>query len=210
MKRSLASVALAATLGLTLSACGGTAESAPAAVSSAPSEKTAPTVTPVTTAPTPTPADTAKKSSRGNLIKKLGQRAGFSNESGVDWVSFTINSIEPVTCTEPYASAPVNGHLLAVDMSIVSTPEFASANYPVFAVSPYDFRYIDPATGTTFNGSLATVATYSCLPSAAILPSAGIGPDQKVTGKVILDLPATSGTLVLSQMGGPGGWEYTF
>lgn len=209
MKRSLGLLAVIAALGVSVTACG---PSNPASATAPTTPATAPTVTPVTQAPsTPTPVETAKKSSRGNLIKALGQGAGtFDQATKAQLVNFTVNSIAPVTCTEPYATAPTNGHLIAVDVSIATTPELASAQIPRFSLSPADFKFIDTATGTTFNGSLGTSAVFSCLPSAATIPAGGVGPGEKVTGKVILDLPAASGVLVVTQYGGPMGWEYNF
>jgi hypothetical protein len=45
-----------------------------------------------------------------------------------------------------------------------------------------------------------------------VLPVNGIGPAEKVTGKIVLDVPGTTGTLVFKPMGGAsgGGWEFAF
>ena len=199
-------------ISLSLAACGAPA-SGPAA----------PTVTPVnasTASDAPTASATASvaastpaaptKSSRGNLVKSLGQAAGVADPATKkQWANFVVNAIQPVTCTEPYAPAPTNGHLIALDISIATTPELAQSSYPKFGLNSHDFKFIDKATGTTFNGSLGTAATFGCLPNGATLPVNGVGPDEKVTGKVILDVPGTSGTLVVSQQG-EAAWEYNF
>lgn len=204
MKHSLASLALVATVGLALAGCSSTEASSPAAPTVAPVAESTPT-------PTATAAE-AKKSSRGNLIKTLGQGAGtFDMETKKQLATFVVKSIKPVKCTEPYATAPENGHLFAVDLSIVTTPELADQPFPKFFLTSNDFKFIDPATGTTYNGNLATGASYSCLPSTELIPSGGLGPDEKVTGKIIIDLPATKGILVVQNSGGlAGGWEYSF
>lgn len=193
-------------IALTLAACG--------AQGSGP---TPPTVTPVnasTASETPTATATASavaaasaptsptKSSRGNLVKSLGQAAGIADPATKkQWVSFVVNSIQPVTCTEPYAPAPSNGHLIALDISIATTPELASAAYPKFGLNQNDFKFIDAATSTTFNGSLGTAATFGCLPNGAKLPVNGVGSDDKITGKVTLDVPGATGPPVVSQQG---------
>jgi hypothetical protein len=203
-------------LGISMAACG--------SPTSGPTEgPTAPTVTPVnasteTAAPTSSASASvaasvpaaATKSSRGNLVKTLGQAAGtFDPTTKKQLANFVVSAIQPVTCTEPYAIAPTNGHLIALDISITTTPDLASASYPKFGFSPNDFKFIDAATGTTFNGSLGTAATFGCLANGATLPMNGVGPDEKITGKVILDVPGSSGTLVVSQLG-DAAWEYNF
>jgi hypothetical protein len=198
-------------LGISLAAC-----AAPA------SGPTVPTVTPVgaateSAAPTSSAAVTsastpvaATKSTRGNLAKTLGQAAGtFDPTTKKQSANFVVSAIQPVTCTEPYATAPTNGHLIALDISITTTPDLASASCPKFGFSPNDFKFIDAATGTTFNGSLGTAAPFGCLANGATLPMNGVGPDEKITGKVILDVPGTTGTLVVSQLG-EAAWEYNF
>lgn len=148
------------------------------------------------------------RSERGNLIKEFGQGAGLSNEDGDQVVDFVVNSITPVTCTGEFATAPVNGNMLALDVSIKTYPELADDPYPIFTLSPYQMKVIAP-NGTTSNADLASPATYSCLPDGELIPSAGLGPAENVTGKILIDSEVPSGTLVISA--GPGaGWEYTF
>lgn len=58
--------------------------------------------------------------------------------------------------------------------------------------------------GTTYNGDLGSMAVYSCLDSVETVDA--VGPAQKATGWVVLDVPAWEGTSLLDQ-GGPG-WEW--
>ncbi len=197
---------------MSLAACGAPANgpTAPTVTPvNASTESAAPTANAAASAAASTPA-AATKSSRGNLVKTLGQAAGtFDPATKKQLANFVVSAIQPVTCTEPYATAPTNGHLIAVDISIATTPDLGSASYPKFGFSPNDFKFIDATTGTTFNGSLGTAATFGCLPNGATLPMGGVGPDEKVTGKVILDVPGTTGTLVVSEQG-QAAWEYNF
>ncbi len=171
---------------------------------------TAPSVEPVTkSTPTPAPADDVETNSRGNLVMAFGDIGTISDgKSGDVHTEFTVNSITPVTCTEPYARPSENGNVVAVDITVETTPELAQSAYPKFTLSGFDFKYI-AANGTTFNGSLASIATYSCIPDAEQFPSAGMGPGEKVTGKVVLDVPAATGLLVF-ESGLKGGFEYKF
>lgn len=59
------------------------------------------------------------KSTRGNLVKTLGQAAGISDPTTKKQLAnFVVSAIQPVTCTEPYAAAATSGHLIALDISI--------------------------------------------------------------------------------------------
>lgn len=73
---------------------------------------------------------------------------------------------------------------------------YADANY---------WTYISPE-GTTFNGSLSIGASYTCVKESKILPDS-IGPVQKVTGWVVLDVPKAEGTLVCDPYQS-GCWEW--
>jgi hypothetical protein len=63
---------------------------------------------------------------------------------------------------------------------------------------------------TTWLGPTITT-TADCLagPQPSEFGSGCAGPDRKITGKVILDVPGTTGTLVVSQLGEPAS-EYNF
>ena len=58
------------------------------------------------------------------------------------------------------------------------------------------------------------MGAYTCLPDEQTIGNngAGIGPGEKVTGKLVLDLPETTGILVFKSYltSGNGGWEYAF
>lgn len=154
---------------------------------------------------TTTSADTNE---RGNVEKQLGEEASVTGKDNKNVYSFKVNSIEPdIQCTEEFASESKNGHLIKVNMDVVtSDAKTMDENYySTLNFSGYGWKYI-AANGTTFNGDLASSATYGCVPETELLPSS-IGPGEKVTGAVILDLPATDGTLVYSDSY-VGGWEY--
>jgi hypothetical protein len=210
MKRSLGSLALIATLGLSLTACGSTTDSAkPGETKSGEAQPvTAPSSAPVVKT-TPTPTSDVKKSIRGNLLMEGGDIGTISSGSTKKVTTkFTVNAITPITCTEKYSRAAENGNIVVVDIAVETTPELAESSYPKYTLSGNDFKYIAD-NGTTFNGDLNTIATYSCIPDAEKFPSDGMGPAEKITAKVVLDLPATHGILVLKS-GLSGGFEYKF
>lgn len=208
-KSCLSALALMATVGLSLSACGGS----PSAIATSPNVESM-------AASTPSPAVTqeAKKSPRGNIIKELAQPAGMTDKDGKPIVNFTINSITPdAPCTGPYPQPSENGHFTVLDVTVETSPELATASYdggPLsFDINGAMFKFVG-ASGTTFNGSLNSGGAYSCLPDEQMINNhgGGIGPAEKVTGKLVLDLPETTGTLVFKSYltSGNGGWEWNF
>ena len=200
MRKILSVSALALGTVMALSACGGTtASSSPTAPSAAPVEASKQAET--------GPA----KSERGNIVKEVGQGASITDKlhDNKEVVNFVVNSITPGACTEPYAQAPKNGNIIVVDVTVETKPELANATMTSYSLSPWDFKYVAP-NGTTFNGDLAG-QSYGCLPAAATFPSAGMGPAEKITAKVVLDVPQPNGILVLkAPFSNTNGWEYKF
>lgn len=212
MRKSLSIAALALSATLALTACGtengAQSGTAPEATESTTPAVTAPTAEPIPAETKPAEESGPAKSDRGNLIMKFGDTGTISSgASGDVQTKFTVHSIKPIACTGEYASAPQNGSVLAVDITVETTKELAKDSYPKFTLSGYDFKYI-ANNGTTFNGNLATVATYSCIPDAETFPSDGLGPSEKTRAKIVLDAPATKGILVLQS--GLSGFEYKF
>lgn len=198
-------ITLAAAFSLTLSACGG----APSATPTSPNVETlAPS--------TPTPADSPKKSPRGNIVKGLSEPAGITDAEGDAVATFTVNSITPdAPCTGPYPEPAENGHIVVLDVTIETTPELASedGSYSQFDMNPAMFKFVG-TSGTTFNGNLGSMAAYSCLPDEELIGgnTGAVGPAEKVTGKIAIDVPENTGTLIFKSYltSGTGGWEWTF
>ncbi|MGN7149190.1 hypothetical protein ACTHQ6_09390 [Arthrobacter sp. SAFR-179] len=202
MKKALLTLPVAALL---LAGCSGTPQSSP----------TAPTVEPIgssSASAASTPAPTSSKSARGNIVKQFGQGANITDtqHDNKEIVNFTVNSIAPATCTGQYAQPAENGHLIAVDIAAETKPELAEAVMTSYHLSPSSFKFVAD-NGTTYNGNLGTAATFSCLPDPELFPSAGLGPGEKAAGKIVIDVPAPSGILVLKAPGSStNGWEYKF
>lgn len=210
--RPLGVLAVAATLTLAGCADGGAEDNVMPTDTATP--VTAPTATPIqkyTPTPTPTPKDDDKRSPRGNLIMSVGDIGEISQKStGNVHVKFKVDSMAGVTCTGPSAEPSENGTVIAIGITVETTPELSERSYPKFTLSGYDFKFIAD-NGTTFNGNLATRATYGCIPDSETFPSAGMGPAEKVNAKVLLDVPAPTGTLVLSfAVLNGGGFEYRY
>lgn len=160
-----------------------------------------------TTSAVPT-ATKAPRSPRGALIKKVGEPARvLVKEGSDDWaLNFTVTDIEldPV-CTSPQAVPSESGHLMAISLEAATAPE------PVFSqvlgYADFSSWKVIAANGTTVN-AVTNNATSWCLAPEDRLPS-NIGPAEKVTGKIILDVPDPTGTLVLAQ-GTNASWEWEY
>ena len=134
----------------------------------------------------------------------------FLQDTKEPTVNFTIDSIQPVTaCSGSYPQPPQNGHFIVVSVTAETTEALNKAPVKSFDVSPASFKFI-AANGTTFNGSLGTGPSFGCLANGEGFPIAGMGPAEKVSGKVVLDVPETTGTLVFRDLFGSAAWEWNF
>jgi hypothetical protein len=186
-------------------------------------QPTAPTVEPVATvvptesasaptasaSPTATPSVTAPKSARGNVIKTVGQPGWLSLPSGEKTMSFVVKNITvDSACTSPYPQTPQNGHFISVAIDVETTPRLAEGINKFVWFGAQSWKLIAD-NGTTYNGSLDSGPAYGCLNDSERIPSK-IGPAEKVSGTLVLDVPVTSGTLIFESTGGGGGWEWAF
>jgi hypothetical protein len=154
----------------------------------------------------------ATKSERGHVIRVLGQGAGISDKSGKQAASFVVNNItiDPV-CTGKDPVAPENGHFLALEISAQTYPPLKdvfghSGTFPFRGGSNWK---LIAANGTTYNGDLESSPARDCLADAEIFPYS-LGPAEKATGKIVLDVPTTEGTLVFDPFFEDAGWEWQY
>lgn len=186
-----------------LAGCGSTSTSSPIA----------PTVEPATTAEssaaaTPGAGSAGAKSSRGNLIKKVGEGASVTDK-GKTVASFVVNSIQiDPKCTNEFAKPADNGHFVALNVSMETDPALVESVNPQFGLAGYAWKVVAD-NGTTFNGDVMSVASFVCLNDKERFPSA-LGPGEKATGTIILDVPTPSGVLIHQQGFMPAGWEWAY
>lgn len=207
-KKTLAVVALSV---LALTACGGEAESSAEETTTptTPAPVVAPSVTPVERETTPQPEPTEEFSDvneRGNFVSEIGNVGSLKNGAGEMALSFTVDDIQPSVCTGERQEAPENGHFYTVSMTVEATAILGDSTVPT---NPAAFNFISE-DGTTFNGNLGTQSAYSCLPDQETLPGQ-VGPGEKVVGNLVVDVPATTGTLVYNPTyGATESYEFNF
>jgi hypothetical protein len=173
--------------------------------------------TPVLSEPSPlpepssTPTDDRPEgtySDRGNLVLTPGQGAAITNSDGVNEATFVVNSITvDAPCPREDAEPPEHGHLVTLDVSVETLPALAE-DQGSFSMDPYSFKPI-AANGTTSNADPSTIAGIYCYDEAQMLPSS-IGPGEKATGLVVLDVESPSGILVFNDFSSMYGWEWAY
>ena len=166
------------------------------------------TTTPTTTEqppPTPPPAPTNE---RGNVVLGLGEQLTVFDGAGVAVFAVAVDSIEiDVVCTAPESTAPVNGHLIALQVRVTT-----GADLSVLGAAPAlaagDFRVLAD-DGVTL-AEAVTPSADACMPDAGSLPVGPLAPTRELAGTVVLDVAATTGTIVFAPdfLTVAGEWTY--
>lgn len=151
---------------------------------------------------------------RGNLVKDIGQWAGIANEGGDITVAFRVTDIRTdYECEEPRADPSVNGQFVALDFEIQTQPALGLADDPYdssFFFNQASFIVFDEDNNRE-NDSMGS--GYSCVPMDQSL-SGAYGPNEKVSGLVVLDTAVRSGSIVLDGVDygidGGSGWAWEF
>lgn len=186
-----------------LSGCGGppaTTPTAPSVEAASPSN---------TLAPSSPPSDT--KSKRGNFVKVPGQGVTVIDPAnGKTVANLVVNSIElDPKCASPIAEPAANGHFLVLDVFMETMPALAESAYPEFGISHASGWKAIAENGTTFNGNLVSFEAITCLTDNERFPSK-LGPAEKATGKIVLDVPTPTGVVVHRQGFMSEGWEWNY
>ena len=153
-------------------------------------------------------SQTPKLSSRGNIVKKVGEEAGITGEDGKDVADWTVTGINPnPTCSNPANQQPEHGHFIEFDITATTTENYDPMKYGSLDVgTAYRWQFIQK-DGTQWNGMPGSTAAESCMTQTDKLPDS-LNQGAKAQGKVIFDVPSLEGTLYYPQMGKAEGWEY--
>ena len=198
MKRMLVTIGAGGLL--LLVGCGGGQAAAPVPT---PTTTTAPTTqAPVATSVNEGPGMT-QFSPRGAEIETIGGRqATVKDNAGGYALDFTVDTItpDPQPCAHSGYSPldpPFNGHRLAVAITVETRPNYNRSTLSIDPFAGQNFHYVGPdgQVTQTLQRATATTCTVTELPSNLL-------PGSKYKGTVMLDVPATSGILVLDANGG--------
>jgi hypothetical protein len=158
--------------------------------------------TPAPAAPEPSPVTEASASAawpEGAVAKRPGDVASLQRD-GATVATFSVVSIaaDP-PCTRSDAADPANGHFIELELEVSTT---GSLGAPFDITAPaWTFVSADGERTADVVGESAT-----CMGAVSLLP-ADIGAGERRRGTVVLDVPATTGSLVLD-LGGGTAWGY--
>ncbi|WP_207453517.1 hypothetical protein [Desertivibrio insolitus] len=142
-----------------------------------------------------------------NVPIELGAPAEFYGSGGALLARFSLTEIvvDPV-CTAADAGLPANGHFVALRVDVETFPELGSDDVPLISFDPFFWQAYDdagePALEVIGHGAL-------CMDESELLPLA-IGPSERLTGLVVLDVAAESGSVVYNPFSSGGGWEWLY
>lgn len=160
--------------------------------------------------PTASATPTESKSPRGNTVSTFGKShsLGIASTNEV-LLSFTVKDLVPITCDYPSSLSPSNGQVMGILVDMETTPALANVKNlsQGLIVNSLSFKHIK-AEGTT-TGTLNTHMIHNCLTDRAQLMPNEIGPAEKVSGMVLVDVPSpATGTLIFEPV--QGGDKYEF
>ncbi len=216
-RRRVFVISLAAATGLLVTSCGG-GDAAPAAPSSFSVEPAGGETASAAASASASPTATAKKNDRGDLVKDIGEVAGWSNPDKPEqenWAQFKVTGIKEAVCTSDYPEEPAKGnYLLQVDLEVETKKAmrdlFEEAEASPTALMFNSDWHAYASNGTTMNG-IDSVATYMCLDSEDQIPDM-IGPAEKAVGSVVLEVSDASGEVAWRPWfgGGETGWTWAY
>lgn len=197
-----------ATAALALTACSGQPSAAPVTVTETVVGTT--TAAPTTTVPTATtpPSTPRTTSDRGNLVKKVGELGAAGDSNGDRSFEFTVTEVDTsVKCGNPYARKP-EGKLIAIKITAKTTKNVSLDTLGSDEIwFTQDWKAIDKNGETAGWDPDSTDAVYNCEVKPSLMR--GVGPSEKITGWVVLDVPDLESVIVW-QPGFMvnGGWEW--
>ena len=144
-----------------------------------------------------------KFSKRGAKIETVGGRPDAVQATGGTYaLDFTVDAItpDPQPCAPSGYSPldpPFNGHRLAVAITVETRPDYNRSKLSIDPFAGQNFHYVGPdgQVTQTLQRATSTTCKVTELPSTLL-------PGSTYKGTVMLDVPATSGTLVLDANGG--------
>lgn len=148
-------------------------------------------------------------SDRAAVIKKVGETGGI-NDDGVILARFMVTAITVDPECEADADEPANGHFVRLDIQAEGYAALADASWEDGLTTELwlqDWDVLD-SNGIISNVDPVSMEAFTCLTEAEQLPS-DVTAGQRALGSLVLDVPTTSGTLIMNY-GGEATWEYAF
>jgi hypothetical protein len=161
-----------------------------------------PQLPPAASSTTTSQAADPAKNERGNIIKTLGQEAGFGDPG--QEVRFSIDRITVDPPCHKYGTKPESGHTLLLNVRVATGASTENASLVPGVLNSANFAEIG-ADGVTRPAQYG-----SCSDTSKQLPNT-YGANQKYTGTLELGVSEANGSLVLNlPMANAGGWEWKY
>ncbi|GLZ39806.1 hypothetical protein [Actinokineospora sp. NBRC 105648] len=124
----------------------------------------------------------------GTKAAQLGRQIDIRSSGSPNLATLWLDSVVPVTCTEPGSLPPNNGHYLAATIVLQTSEEYQPDSG--WWMSYADFSTKDPDGKDSGKGILT-----SCLPKHRYLPDDFYLNDSGYYGVVLLDSSSEHGTI---------------
>jgi hypothetical protein len=132
----------------------------------------------------------------------VGERYELPAADGKIAFSITVVSVDTELVCPAADSLPAeNGHLVGLHAEVLAEPSSSAEGGPAAAFSAADFRFLG-ADGV-LTADVDTAGSAACLGEASAWPAG-----QPVQGTLVLDVPATSGTIVYQPASWPAGLRW--
>lgn len=162
---------------------------------------------PSNAAPSTTADDGPETNDRGYLVKKLGEKAGWTGVNGDEsaGATFVIDKVTVDPPCEEYGEKPEAGHTLLLHIRVATGSNRDVAMVAAGVLNPYSFAEIG-ADGITRDAQDGY-----CTDVDASLPI-DYGINQKYAGTIEIVVPEANGNLILKDqaMSNAGGWEWSY
>lgn len=175
--------------------------------SPAPAPVAANTTSAITSSSAATTSPPPSTSTRGLLVKAIGQPAHWATNNNVKQATFVVDAVQvDPKCTGEFSKPAERGHLVVLSFTVTTTPDYRADQ--LWSITAHDFSIVGP-DGVT-ESSLSTGPAFSCLRNEEYLPTEPYATGSKYIGKIVLDTRNASGVVTYRSpaIGLQGGWEW--
>lgn len=158
-----------------------------------PTTPSATTGPPATEEPPPTPP-APETNERGNVVLALGDELTvFDGDTGAAALAISVESVAVgVACAGPANAPAANGSFVALLLRVTTDADLSAVGGEP-SIAATDFRFLG-ADGALLEAGSPSAA--SCVVEEASFPTGPLAADRELSGVVVLDVPATTGTIV--------------
>jgi hypothetical protein len=162
--------------------------------------------------PMPVPSATPKTNDRGQVVKKVGEKAYTLNEAGESDFQMKVTGFDFIKCDGVYAQE-MDGYVLAVGVEMETTKDFvgnSSFNDVMDVLLPGAYSWTGyESDGTKMSDLTGGDGIINCFDDGRKLFPEYIGKGEKAKGQVLLNVTTKSGEVAFDPFGF-GGWVWEY